>query len=336
VESALELLRVYTPRVRDPQQQTLCRASQIDLLEMLGRTEQALGLLRSFPPAPRWLYRQARLLHQEGLIEEAENSLQQALRALLIDVSGEESRDLEARIRLLQARIHAEEGRTREAENLYRLLASRYRDTSAGPGILLGYFEYLMAEGREKDAEEQLDVLAREFPDSPELALARSGDGGEKVLYASTPSRLLPRDLPMPEGGSDGDRDDGARLPAAESGSPEKPEPAPAEKPEPAPAEERTSPPAVQPLSSPPPTSGEPPAPVALVQTGSFQDRENAQYMVRGLQAAGFEAEIAEKRIGGNLYYRVVIGPLMTVEQAQAVLMRLKDSSFEGVLLFPE
>jgi cell division protein FtsN len=73
-----------------------------------------------------------------------------------------------------------------------------------------------------------------------------------------------------------------------------------------------------------------------LVQTGSFQDPENAQYMVRDLQVSGFEAEIVEKRIGSTLYYRVVIGPPMTVDQAQTVLMKLKDASFEGVLLFPE
>ena len=85
VERALELLRIYTTRVQDPLQRELCRASQIDLLEMLGRTEQALGLLRSFPPTPRWLYRQALLLYQEGLAEEAEKSLQQALKALLSD-----------------------------------------------------------------------------------------------------------------------------------------------------------------------------------------------------------------------------------------------------------
>jgi cell division septation protein DedD len=80
----------------------------------------------------------------------------------------------------------------------------------------------------------------------------------------------------------------------------------------------------------------QPPGPTALVQTGSFKDRENAEYMVRDLKASGFEAEVVEKQIGGTLYYRVVIGPLMTLEQAQSLLMKLKDSSYEGVLLFPE
>ena len=131
IERALELLRVYTPRVQDPRQQELCRASQIDLLEMLGRTEQALGLLRSFPPTPRWLYRQAQLLYQEGLAEEAEKSLEQALRALLIDENHEmdSNIELEARIRLLQARIYAVQDRHVEADNLFQLLAVKYGGT---------------------------------------------------------------------------------------------------------------------------------------------------------------------------------------------------------------
>ena len=61
-----------------------------------------------------------------------------------------------------------------------------------------------------------------------------------------------------------------------------------------------------------------------------------AKLILRHLQSGGFDAGIVEKKIGGTLYYRVVIGPQMTVEEAQSVLMRLKDASFEGVLLFPE
>jgi len=72
------------------------------------------------------------------------------------------------------------------------------------------------------------------------------------------------------------------------------------------------------------------------VQVGSFLDPENAHYMIRDLKASGFDAGIMEKRIGDTVYYRVVIGPAQTAEKAQAVLMKLKDASFEGVLLFLE
>lgn len=344
IERALELLRVYTPRVQDPRQQELCRASQIDLLEMLGRTEQALGLLRSFPPAPRWLYRQAQMLYQEGLAEEAEKSLQQALKALLSDENGEidndheGNNDLEARIRLLQARILLIQDRGREAENLFKLLVARYGDTPSGPGILLAYYEYLRARGRDEAATKQLEILAREFPHSPELALAREAEGEAMIGYVPIPSRLLPRDLPVPQEGTGSDQSGerpavqphqtaAASHPIAEQPQAAAQEPAA----EPSPAAAQPTPGAV-----PPPGTAQPPVPTALVQTGSFRDRENAEYMVRDLEVSGFEAGIVEKRIGGTLYFRVVIGPLMTVDQAQAVLMKLKDASFEGVLLFPE
>jgi cell division septation protein DedD len=332
VERALELLRVYTPRVQDPRQRELCRASQIDLLEMLGRTEQALGLLRSFPPTPWWLYRQGQLLYQEGLADEAEKSLQEALKALLSDEieeikdNIEQNNALEARIRLLQARILLAQERSKEAENLFRLLSAKYGDTALGPRILLAYYEHLLAQGRIEEADEQLDALTRKFPDSPELALARAvgdrTDGGEgRIGYAPIPSRLLPNDLASPREGSGADRsrEQPDRKPAAES-------------------ERQTQLPPPAQTGAPPQPSAEakPPVPAALVQTGSFRDRENAEYMVKDLKTSGFEAGIVEKQIGVALYYRVVIGPLMAVEQAQAVLMKLKDAGFEGVLLFPE
>jgi cell division septation protein DedD len=365
VESALELLRVYTPRVQDPRQQELCRASQIDLLEMIGRTEQALGLLRSFPPTSRWLYRQAQLLYQEGLAEEAEKSLQQALKALLSDENDEVDTDddLEARIRLLQARIYTVQDRRKEAENLFQLLSAKFADTAVGPAILLAYYEYLLAQGRSEAAGKQLDRLIEAFPDSPELALARTTGNEEKIDYAQIPSRLLPRDLTLPQEGAGSDQSGEGpgsteeqkpaaeaapepepvaqpRQPAAERQIPpgaraEQP-PAQAEQPPGAQAEQPSTVQPEQPTVQQPPATAEPPKPTVLVQTGSFRDRENAQYMVRDLKASGFEAGIVEKQISATLYFRVVIGPLMTVDQAQAVLMKLKDASFEGVLLFPE
>jgi len=379
VERALELLRIYTPRVQDPGQRELCRSSQIDLLEMLGRTEQALGLLRSFPTTPRWLYRQAQLLYQEGLVQESEKSLQQALKALLSDDKGDidkdpENSEQEARIRLLQARIFIVQNRGREAENLFGLLSAKYGDTALGPGILLAHYEYLLAQGRKEAAEKQLQALARKFPDSPELALARAeegrtDEGEQRIGYAPIPSRLLPADLavPRPDSGLETDQESPiSRSPTVEpEQSPELEPPetiAPSEPPPtvqtgaaarpaaaaqtqataedqpevrtPTPAQPRT---VAQPENkAQSPVEVQPSSPTALVQTGSFRDRENAQYMVRDLKVSGFEAGIVEKRIGTTLYYRVVIGPLMTVEQAQAVLMQLKDASFEGVLLFPE
>lgn len=346
IERSLELLRVYTPRVRDPRQREICRAYQIDLLEMLGRTEQALGLLRSFPLTPRWLYRQAQLLYQQGLIEEAEKFLEQALTALQGsttdgpeedggtggDAGGsgqpENRRELQARIWLLLARIHGLEGKQREAEPLYRLLITTYGDTTVAPAIYLAYYEFLTAIGREEEAVEQLEKLARGFPDSPELALIQAQGGNGRITYAPSPSRFLPRELPVPVGK---DIESGEPAPSGEAGTPV----AAASPGEPAlsgkAATAETTP------STPAAAEEEKPSPrTVLVQAGSFLDPENAHYMIRDLKANGFDAGIMEKRIGDTVYYRVVIGPAQTAEKAQAVLMKLKDASFEGVLLFLE
>jgi len=336
IERSLELLRVYTPRVQDPHQQEICRASQIDLLEMLGRSEQALGLLRSFPPTPRWLYRQAKLLYQQGLTEEAEVFLEQALTALqssaTVDpmeaggtVGGgrtEDRRELQARVWLLLARIQGQAGKQREVEALYQLLITTYGDTTITPASLLAYYEFLTDLGRAEEAAEQLEKLAGDFPDSPELALAKAQGENDRIAYAPSPSRFLPRELPV-----SGERGIEAEEPEA---GPAEPGPSgePAISGEAGIAE--TTP------SAPEAVDQQPPSRNVLVQTGSFRDPENAHYMIRDLKASGFDASIVEKQIGGTVYYRVVIGPAQTAEKAQAVLMKLKDASFEGVLLFLE
>ena len=342
IESALELLRIYTPRVQDPGQRDRCRSSQIDLLEMLGRTEQALGLLRSFPVQPQWLYRQARLLYQQGLGGAAEESLGEAMTALLQSEGEDAERlELEARIRLLQARIYVLEGNTEQAEKLLRFLIVRFDATTAAPGILLTYYELLAAEERNSEAKVLADKLYASFPDSPEFALVRAS-AEDGIGYAPAPSRLLPRDLALqaekPERTQsiqEQDRESEAADAGVESG-----EKIPHVKTE----EERpgrqsavtTGETAKERQDGTGAIEDQAAVHEVLVQTGSFRDRENAQYMVRDLKASGFEADIVEKRIGSSLYYRVVIGPLLSAASAQEVLMRLKDASFEGVLLFPE
>jgi cell division protein FtsN len=90
-----------------------------------------------------------------------------------------------------------------------------------------------------------------------------------------------------------------------------------------------------QPVSAPAPQAS-PPAPEAVVQVGSFRDEENAGYLVRDLKTKGFAAQVTEAVIHGARYYRVVIGSVHNAEQAQALLVRLKEAGFEGVLLLPD
>ena len=78
------------------------------------------------------------------------------------------------------------------------------------------------------------------------------------------------------------------------------------------------------------------PAPKVWVQAGSFSVAENAHYLQRDLAAKDFAARVAEVSLAGKIYYRVLIGPADSPEEAQQLLLRLKDAGFEGVLYWEE
>jgi tetratricopeptide (TPR) repeat protein len=336
-DQALDLLRLYSSRVQDPGQREMCRRYQVDLLELLGRTEQALSLLRSFPEKPHWLYRQAQLLYQQGLREEAQSLLQRALTLLGVgeasaagvrqeearesdkgqeDVGGGQ-REQEARIYALLARTYAADGRSSEAESLFRLLKKNYASTSVAPAVLLAYHEFLRDAGREGEADELLRELEARFPDSPEYSLASGQAAGAGISYAPSPVRLLPVD-------------------PAQSQQSQPAQPSPAVQPQDRPGDSTVDGQEDGQQDGPQGEEREPAPKAVLVQTGSFCDPENAHYMVRDLKERGFDARIVEKEINGTLYYRVVIGSPQSVENAQLMLLRLKEATFEGVLLFPE
>lgn len=69
------------------------------------------------------------------------------------------------------------------------------------------------------------------------------------------------------------------------------------------------------------------------IQTGSFTDRENAEYHVKDLAEAGFTAEIIEKNLSGKVYHSVVIRNI-PAEEVQHYLIRLKDQGYEGWPLY--
>ncbi len=81
----------------------------------------------------------------------------------------------------------------------------------------------------------------------------------------------------------------------------------------------------------------------AFVQTGSFSDKENAEYMKRDLENDGFCAVIKKAQLSGERYYQVLV-PLKQHEAAAAdcstegspetVLIRLKEKGFEGFFIY--
>ncbi len=68
------------------------------------------------------------------------------------------------------------------------------------------------------------------------------------------------------------------------------------------------------------------------VQTGSFRDAENAQYMVQDLQERDFQARQRNRTVGNNKFYQVYVP--VDGGDPQELLVQLKELGFEGFLLF--
>lgn len=66
-----------------------------------------------------------------------------------------------------------------------------------------------------------------------------------------------------------------------------------------------------------------------MIQTGSFRDKENAQYLSKDLIAAGFSA-VVETQIINNISYHKVLLYFSTEEQITKTLKTLKEKGFEG------
>lgn len=83
-------------------------------------------------------------------------------------------------------------------------------------------------------------------------------------------------------------------------------------------------------------TSAEQKPAVTGIQTGSFRDGENAQYMARDIRELEFDAEVQEVEINDEVFFRVIV-PLpeeSTPESAQETVVRLKQEGIEGFLVF--
>ncbi|MBA7675405.1 hypothetical protein ES703_83638 [subsurface metagenome] len=252
------------------------------------------------------------MLYAQGRFEEAEAKLKLVL-SRPIDL------ELSAKARHILARVYTATGRKQDAETIYLLLVEAFSEHGSAPVYFLSYFEFLIGEDRRREAEKLLQNLEIRFADSPEYTLARQiwqNSDDEAISFAPSPRRLL------------------AILSEASSFRPEKMLwlEAPTEDSAVAGAE----------AASLPPEPGdeaqavEAPEQEIRIQTGAFRVVENAQYMVRDLKQRGFKAQTVEKLIRGTKYFRVVIGPVESMEEAQSILIRLKDSGFEGMLLFED
>ncbi len=299
VSAALKLLAEFAPRVRDPAQREALLERESALLRLSGRIEEALVVQIGLPETPARLVERAGLCLELGLTGEAEQILQRV----------RESVDPEAAAaaRVLLAGVYLATGRGAQAEAELRGLLQDLPQTQAVPGALLALSETLRERGDAQGADVALAELKARFPASPEALLA-AGDSRRAAL----PMRLLPPAPALEPAG-----------PAAQAPAPSAGQAPPAAQ---APAPSAAQAPAAE-------SGGQPAASMALVQAGSFRDQENARYLVSDLKARGFEARVVEKPLGETLYYRVVVGQEQSPQDAQALMLRLKDAGYEGFLL---
>ncbi len=69
------------------------------------------------------------------------------------------------------------------------------------------------------------------------------------------------------------------------------------------------------------------------IQIGSYEDPTNADYRLQDLEHAGFHGKILKSRVGGKIYYKVII-PDVPLDKSQDEVVKLKEKGFEGFLLY--
>ncbi len=81
--------------------------------------------------------------------------------------------------------------------------------------------------------------------------------------------------------------------------------------------------------SIPLPVDIEPEVPL-FIQMGSFSSHLNASNLVQSLfDADESAAKITQLQTDSGMYYRVRVGPLFDIDEANAILMRLRDKGFQ-------
>jgi cell division septation protein DedD len=307
-----------------------------------------------------YLMESARLLFEEGYLQRAQNTVAAVFllteNSTILGLAG-----------ILQANIAMDLGRSEEAGRILRALVEDPSMTGVRPQVLLALF--LLYQDDNDEAAAYLAALEKEYADSPEYALAlRAAGSPAEVTYLFSPRRYLDLFAHELEGEADDrsgeergggedeadgkdeaagkDEADGSRENKPEEGrlsstetdgvatggnetasaaaGTENAEDKEAPEPDGAGTEEGG------PKKDDP--EGEEGRDLYMIQTGSFIDRENAEYMVSDLEEIGFSALIRLFERDGIVYHRVVIPDIVGWDEARKILRRIKDAGFDGFI----
>jgi tetratricopeptide (TPR) repeat protein len=275
------------------------------LYELSGRLDEARQSYEaSFRLKPdEWdfesLLRAARLHLEFGAFAES-------IRRARLVIQGSQSASRRAAARLVIAEAYLSEGNAQSAQE--ELNKTERAQLLGDPAGILLAIRVADALGRTGKAEEYLQRLTLQYPDSPEAAIAL----GDTAQIAAFPSPLQLSRLP--------ESDIALSLDAPE--------------------ESAGSPPAAG-MSSPsendPPKSDERRDDAEtsfFLQTGSFSVEENARYMREDLLKLGFEPIVRSVIRDGARYYQVLV-PVVddSREAAEELMGRIQQRGFDGFLV---
>lgn len=297
------LAEEFLPHLRDPEKRGRFLHRTGRVFETANRFERASRLyadaVREDPSLTDALLDHAAVLMELGRTEEAIPLLGRAIESAT-------TREQQRTAAVLRTRAFLLEGETDRALRHARSLTGRVNDVRS----LYLLYETAGAASNEELRKWSAGMLLEEFSLSPESALAGlAGEdraGGERsgvaIVHFPGPTRIL----------------GGPGAPVIRPPPVIRPREESADVPEP-PARE---------TADRPPLKG--------VQTGSFRDPENAEYMVRDIEAIGFSAEISAVETESGTFYRVIISVPEGTDAAgaQEIILRLKEAGFEGFLVF--
>jgi len=309
VSELLALFEEFVPGVSDGPARRSFLIRWAALLELSGRWEEAAARYEDAAfaaPGQRdtaSLLSAARSWLAAGETEKARSILR---------ILGVASPDAAVRVRaqVLEGWARLIEGFPAEA----RVLAAQAASAPPDRETLLSALTLLWAASEGSARAESAARIRREFPGTPEAAMAETGEVPASAHWLLTPASGAVRPPAAPEPGS----------PAVPPGASSAAGPVPS-------ASKTPDPSAARPVPSPPAGGRADSERVAAYQVGAFSEEANASALIRELAGKGVKASLERKERGGRPLW-VVLVPAGT--DSQATLLRLKDAGYEAYPVF--